>query len=157
MSFSGVAVAAVAVMVVLQMQDLRQWNAIGPDSGVQYFEPSLARTTSGKSIPADAMMNDEYCLNRHPDIHKDGADGVHRFSAFINEPYLASVSTTREMSMQRDGTVRASRGCHDPVPFSQREVPGGQPCGRSRREISPESIPRDPKRQSTGRYPRGHQ
>lgn len=120
MSFAGVAVAAIAVMVVLQMQDPRQWNAVGPDSGVQYFEPSLARTASGNFIPADAMMNDEYCLKCHADIHKDWADSVHHFSSFNNEPYFASVSATREMSLKRDGNVQASRwcaGCHDPVPF----------------------------------------
>ncbi|TWT73984.1 multiheme c-type cytochrome [Allorhodopirellula solitaria] len=120
MSFAGVAVAAIAVMVVLQMQDPRQWNAIGPDSGVQYFEPSLARTSSGNFIPADAMMNDEYCLKCHADIHKDWSDSVHRFSSFNNAPYLASVNATRAMSLERDGSVQASRwcaGCHDPVPF----------------------------------------
>ncbi len=120
MSFAGVAVAAIGVMVVLQMQDPRQWNAVGPESGVQYFEPSLARTATGNFIPAEAMMNDDYCLKCHADIHKDWQDSVHHFSSFNNEPYLASVSSTREMSLERDGTVQASRwcaGCHDPVPF----------------------------------------
>ncbi|TWU19290.1 tetratricopeptide repeat protein [Allorhodopirellula heiligendammensis] len=120
MSFAAVAVAAIAVMVVLQMQDPRQWNAIGPDSGVQYFEPSLARTASGNFIPAEAMMNDDYCLKCHADIHRDWQESVHHFSSFNNEPYLASVSATRAMSLERDGSVQASRwcaGCHDPVPF----------------------------------------
>ncbi|TWT93237.1 tetratricopeptide repeat protein [Stieleria varia] len=120
MSFAGVAAAAIAAMVVMQMQDPRRWNSIGPDSGVQYFEPSLARTSTGDFIPADALMNDDYCVKCHADIHKDWADSVHRFSSFNNPPYLASVSGTREMSLKRDGTVQASRwcaGCHDPVPF----------------------------------------
>ncbi|MCA9135668.1 MAG: hypothetical protein KDB00_02890, partial [Planctomycetales bacterium] len=120
MTFGGLAGAAIAVMVVIQMQDPRQWNAVGPDSGVKYFEPSLARTSSGNFIPADALMNDEYCLKCHADIHKDWSDSVHRFSSFNNQPYLASVSQTREVSLERDGSVQASRwcaGCHDPVPF----------------------------------------
>ncbi|MCO8121400.1 hypothetical protein NHH03_06600 [Stieleria sp. TO1_6] len=120
LSFAGVTAAAVAVMVALQMQDPRQWNAVGPESGVQYFEPSLARTSSGNFIPADAMMNDDYCLKCHADIHKDWSDSVHRFSSFNNPTYLASVDETREVSLARDGSVQASRwcaGCHDPVPF----------------------------------------
>lgn len=118
--FFGVTSVAVVAIVFLQMQDPRDWNAVGPESGVQYFEPSLARTTSGNFIPADALMNDEYCLKCHEDIHKDWSDSVHRFSSFNNPPYLASVSQTREVSLQRDGSVQASRwcaGCHDPVPF----------------------------------------
>lgn len=120
MSFGGVAIASIAAMVILQMQDPRQWNAIGPDSGTQYFEPSLARTSSGNFIPSDALMNDEYCLKCHADIHKDWQDSVHRFSSFNNAPYFASVSETRAKSLERDGSVQASRwcaGCHDPVPF----------------------------------------
>ncbi|WP_153558375.1 tetratricopeptide repeat protein [Roseimaritima sediminicola] len=119
-SFAAVTAMAIAAMVALQMQDPRQWNAIGPDSGVKYFEPSLARTASGNFIPAETMMNDQYCLKCHADIHADWSDSVHRFSSFNNEPYLASVSETRAVSMERDGSVQASRwcaGCHDPVPF----------------------------------------
>src|SRR6056297_3437591 len=119
-SFAGVAVAAIASMVVLQMQDPRQWNAIGPDSGTKYFEPSLARTATGNFIPAESLMNDQYCLKCHADIHKDWSDSVHRFSSFNNPPYLASVSETRAVALERDGSVQASRwcaGCHDPVPF----------------------------------------
>ncbi|MCC9601196.1 tetratricopeptide repeat protein [Stieleria sp. JC731] len=118
--FAGVAGAAIALLVIMQMQDPRQWNSIGPESGVKYFEPSLARTSTGDFIPADALMNDEYCLKCHADIHKDWSDSVHRFSSFNNPPYLASVSETREVSLKRDGSVQASRwcaGCHDPVPF----------------------------------------
>jgi tetratricopeptide (TPR) repeat protein len=53
-------------------------------------------------------------------VHAAWSDSVHRFSSFNNPPYLASVQQTREVSMQRDGSVQASRwcaGCHDPVPF----------------------------------------
>lgn len=115
-----VAAVSIAVMVAFQLQDPRRWNAVGPDSGAKYFEPSLARTSSGNFIPADAMMNDQYCLKCHADIHAQWEDSVHRFSSFNNPPYLASVSQTREVSLSRDGSVQASRwcaGCHDPVPF----------------------------------------
>ncbi len=120
LTFGGVAAAAIVAMVALQLQDPRNWNAVGPDSGVEYFEPSLARTATGNFIPAEAMMNDQYCLKCHEDIHKQWSDSVHRFSSFNNPPYLASVSETRAVSLQRDGSVQASRwcaGCHDPVPF----------------------------------------
>jgi len=112
--------AVVLVMVGLHAQDPRQWYAKGPESGVQYFEPSLARTTSGKFIPAASMMNDQYCQKCHADIHAGWSDSVHRFSSFNNPPYLASVTETREVALKRDGSVQASRwcaGCHDPVPF----------------------------------------
>ena len=33
-------------MLLLQLQDPRAWSRVGPDSGGQYFEPSLARTAS---------------------------------------------------------------------------------------------------------------
>jgi tetratricopeptide (TPR) repeat protein len=87
---------------------------------VQYFEPSLARTTSGDFIPAHTMMNDAYCKKCHADVHAGWSDSVHRFSSFNNPPYLASVTETRKVSLERDGNVQASRwcaGCHDPVPF----------------------------------------
>lgn len=119
-TFAALAIASIAAMIAFQMQDPRQWNAIGPDSGTKYFEPSLARTSSGNFIPADAMMNDEYCLKCHEDVHAQWSDSVHRFSSFNNPPYLASVSQTRQVSLARDGSVQASRwcaGCHDPVPF----------------------------------------
>ncbi len=118
--FAVVTGVAIVALVAMQMQDPRRWNAVGPDSGVQYFEPSLARTSSGNFIPAETLMNDQYCLKCHADIHKDWSDSVHRFSSFNNAPYFASVSETRAVSLKRDGNVQASRwcaGCHDPVPF----------------------------------------
>ncbi|WP_417733253.1 multiheme c-type cytochrome [Rosistilla oblonga] len=120
MAFTSVGAAGVLTLVAFQTQDPRQWNSIGPDSGVQYFEPSLARTSTGDFIPADAMMNDQYCIKCHADVHAQWSDSVHRFSSFNNPPYLASVSETRNVAMKRDGNVQAARwcaGCHDPVPF----------------------------------------
>lgn len=115
--FVGLVVGA---MVWGQSLDPRQWYAQGPESGAQYFQPSLARTADGSFIPARSLMNDEYCKKCHADAHRGWSDSVHRFSSFNNPPYLASVAETREVSMQRDGSVQASRwcaGCHDPVPF----------------------------------------
>ena len=107
-------------MVWLHSGDPRSWMAKGPESGVQYFEPSLARTASGNFIPARSLMNDAYCEKCHADVHAQWSDSVHRFSSFNNPPYFASVNETREVSLERDHNVQASRwcaGCHDPVPF----------------------------------------
>jgi len=119
---SWVVVAGVfaIVMLTMQSQDPRQWNVVGNEAGDEYFFPSLARTVSGDFIPADVLDNDEYCLDCHADIHDSWMHSVHRFSSFNNPVYLASVSETREVAMERDGSVAASRfcaGCHDPVPF----------------------------------------
>lgn len=118
--FAAVSAIAVVLMVAMHSQDPRQWNVVGSDEGVQYFEPSLARTTSGKFIPREALMMDSYCKKCHPDTHAAWSDSVHRFSSFNNAAYLPSVRETRKVSFEHDGNVRASRwcaGCHDPVPF----------------------------------------
>jgi tetratricopeptide (TPR) repeat protein len=120
LAYAGFVAAVVAGMVWLHAEDPRNWYAVGPESGVRYFEPSLARTSSGNFIPAAAMMNDQYCQKCHADVHSQWSDSVHRFSSFNNPPYLASVSETREVALKRDGNVQASRwcaGCHDPAPF----------------------------------------
>ncbi len=86
-AWAGVAGVFALVMVVLHSHDPRQWNVVGPASGEQYFFPSLARTATGNFIPARALMNDQYCLQCHADIHKHWAHSVHRFSSFNNRPY----------------------------------------------------------------------
>lgn len=119
-AYAGLAGAAALAMVILQSQDPRQWNAIGPKEGAEYFEPSLTRTSSGNFIPAKTLDMNGYCLKCHQDSHKEWSDSAHRFSSFNNPTYLASVAETREVAMERDGNVKASRfcaGCHDPVPF----------------------------------------
>ncbi len=119
-AYLGVVGATVAVMLVLQMQDPRQWNVAGPASGTKYFEPSLARTSTGNFIPAETLMMDQYCLECHQDAYKGWFHSSHHLSSFNNPAYLASVRETRTVSFERDGTVQASRwcaGCHDPVPF----------------------------------------
>jgi len=122
--YGGYYVASVAASVVLlamlHSQDPRQWNVAGPKEGEQYFEPSLARTSTGNFIDADVLMMNDYCLKCHEDSHKDWEQSSHHFSSFNNPMYLASVRETRQVSMKRDGSVQASRwcaGCHDPVPF----------------------------------------
>ncbi len=119
-TYVAFAAAIVLAMAWVHTLDPRQWYAEGPEDGVKYFEPSLARTTTGNFIPARSLMNDAYCEKCHADVHKGWLDSAHHFSSFNNAPYLASVNETREVSLQRDGKVQASRwcaGCHDPVPF----------------------------------------
>ena len=120
MVYGGVVGATIVGMVMLHSQDPRQWNVAGPKQGEEYFKPSLARTATGNFIPAEALMNDQYCLKCHPDTHAQWQDSVHHFSSFNNAAYLPSVRETRAVALKRDGNVQASRwcaGCHDPVPF----------------------------------------
>jgi hypothetical protein len=115
-----VAAVFAGILLVIQAQDPRRWNVAGPESGEQYFFPSLARTASGDFIPAPVLANDAYCKECHEDSHKLWEVSAHRFSSFNNPPYLFSVRETRRVALERDGDVQASRfcaGCHDPVPF----------------------------------------
>jgi tetratricopeptide (TPR) repeat protein len=119
-AYAVVVIVAAAIALGLHWQDPRQWYQVRPESGAEYFEPSLARTASGRFIPARSLMNDAYCQRCHADVHAGWSDSVHRFSSFNNPPYLASVTETRRVALARDGNVKASRwcaGCHDPVPF----------------------------------------
>ena len=121
----GGAVAAVSlgiagVGLVLQAQDPRSWNEVGPESGEQYFFPSLSRTATGQFIPRKALMNDAYCAECHADSHASWEHSAHHLSSFNNPMYLFSVRQTRTKSLERDGNVQAARfcaGCHDPVVF----------------------------------------
>jgi tetratricopeptide (TPR) repeat protein len=117
----GLATAGfVALMVGLQASDPRISEDISPEDGEKYFEPSLARTGSGKFISERVLMNDEYCLRCHSDIHNDWLHSAHKLSSFNNPAYRASVRESRKVAAERTGNVQASRwcaGCHDPVPF----------------------------------------
>jgi hypothetical protein len=109
----------VIAMVALHSAHPRK-NPVGSKEGTTYFEPSLARTASGKFIPASTLTMDEYCLQCHADAYKGWFHSAHRFSSFNNPAYLFSVNETRQVALKRDGNVKASRwcaGCHDPVPF----------------------------------------
>jgi len=120
LTYAGAVAASVTAVAILHSQDPRNWNTAGPKEGEQYFQPSLARTSTGNFIDADTLMMNDYCFKCHADAHKDWEQSSHHFSSFNNPMYLASVRETREVSMKRDGSVQASRwcaGCHDPVPF----------------------------------------
>jgi tetratricopeptide (TPR) repeat protein len=119
-AWAAVVAVAVAGMGLLHSQDPRQWNRVGPAEGTNYFHPSLARTTTGKFIPARTLMMDDYCLRCHEDAYQGWFHSAHHFSSFNNPPYLFSVRETRQVALARDGNVKASRwcaGCHDAVPF----------------------------------------
>jgi tetratricopeptide (TPR) repeat protein len=108
------------VMIVIQAQDPRRWNVAGPDSGEEYFFPSLARTASGDFIPSRVLMNELYCKECHEDSYNTWVPSAHHLSSFNNPVYLFSVRETRQVALERDGVVQASRfcaGCHDPVVF----------------------------------------
>ena len=118
--WAGVALVFAAMMLMFHTKDPRSWNTTGPESGEQYFFPSLSRTSTGDFIPASVLQNDAYCQECHTDIHDSWAAGVHRFSSFNNPAYLFSVTETRKAMLARDGNVQGARfcaGCHDPVPF----------------------------------------
>jgi tetratricopeptide (TPR) repeat protein len=121
--FGAIGAAAVAV-VVLSMVLLHSLHPgksqLASKEGRRYFQPSSAKTMSGNFIPAETLMMDDYCKKCHEDVYQGWFHSSHRFSSFNNPFYLFSVNETRQVSLQRDGTVRASRwcaGCHDPVPF----------------------------------------
>lgn len=119
-AWAGVAAVFAIAVLVWQAQDPRKWNVEGNPEGERYFFPSLARTLDGEFIPARLLQNDAYCQECHADVHESWTRSVHKMSSFNNPPYLFSVRGTREMALERDGDVRASRfcaGCHDPVPF----------------------------------------
>jgi len=119
-AWAGAVGVVVAGMVALHSHDPRKWNQVGPAEGTNYFHPSLARTTSGNFIPARTLMMEDYCIKCHTDAYQGWFHSVHHFSSFNNKPYLFSVKETRQVSMERDGNVKASRwcaGCHDVVPF----------------------------------------
>lgn len=120
LSWAGAVAVVVIAMIALHRHDPRLWTAKAPKEGEKYFHPSSARTANGNFIPAVALMNNEYCLECHPDVYKSWFHSAHRFSSFNNPFYLFAVKETREVGLKRDGSVQASRwcaGCHDPVPF----------------------------------------
>jgi len=89
-------------------------------SGKEHFFPALSRTSTGDHIPARVLSNDRYCIECHADIHSDWERSAHRLASFNNPAYLFSVREVREVTLARDGSVRAARfcaGCHDPVPL----------------------------------------
>jgi tetratricopeptide (TPR) repeat protein len=121
LSWSGAVAAVVVAMMFLHSQDPRKWkNVVGSEEGLKYFQPSLARTATGKFIPAKSLMMDDYCMKCHKDAYDGWFHSAHHISSFNNKPYLFSVRETRKVALERDGNVKAARwcaGCHDVVPF----------------------------------------
>lgn len=120
----GVAWSGAVAVVVLGLVALHSVHPsksrLASKDGRKYFEPSNAKTPAGTFIPAKTLMMDEYCRKCHEDVYQGWFHSSHRFSSFNNPFYLFSVNETRQVSLQRDGNVKASRfcaGCHDPVPF----------------------------------------
>lgn len=110
----------VGSLLMVHHHDPRLWYQQGPQDSEKYFAPSLARTANGRFISAKVLDHDEYCLQCHRDAYEGWYHSAHHFSSFNNPAYLASVRETRQVVLERDGTVHASRwcaGCHDPVPF----------------------------------------
>jgi tetratricopeptide (TPR) repeat protein len=120
LGWAAVAAAFAVAMVLLHGHAPAVGEAGGPQSGEQYFFPSLARTATGGFIPARTLMNDAYCRECHADIHAQWQYSAHRLASFNNPAYGASVRETRRVLYERDGHVRGARfcaGCHDLVPF----------------------------------------
>ncbi|MFO1511813.1 MAG: multiheme c-type cytochrome [Verrucomicrobiota bacterium] len=116
----GAAIGVVTLGMVLLHSAHPKRNQTGSAEGKKYFEPSLARTTSGNFIPERTLMMDDYCLKCHEDTYRGWFHSSHRFSSFNNQPYLFAVRETRRVALERDGNVKAARwcaGCHDVVPF----------------------------------------
>jgi len=116
-SWAAATAALVALTAAIDARTSRPAAVAG--SGIS-FAPSLARTASGGTIPAGALMVDDYCAECHADAHRGWLASAHRFSSFNNPVYKASVKETREVMLARDGNVDGSRwcaGCHDPVPL----------------------------------------
>jgi Cytochrome c554 and c-prime len=112
-------VTATAVALAA-LADVRLGQAADPPGEQASFAPSFARTATGRTIRAEALMNNDYCAECHADAHRGWLASAHRFSSFNNAVYAASVKETRQVMLERDGHVDASRwcaGCHDPVPL----------------------------------------
>ena len=97
----------------------RNASAVVADAEADFL-PSLARTATGRHIPAEHLMRDADCASCHADVHADWQHSAHRFASFNNPAYLFSVRGTRQAVLERDGDVAAARfcaGCHDPAPL----------------------------------------
>ena len=114
--WSLVTIGFAAVMVVLQAT-LPADRSAGKTAA---FPPSLAIIEGSEAIPAEHLMTDAACAKCHAEIAKTHEQSMHRFSSFNNPAYKFSVEEAREVVLQRDGTLQASRfcaACHDQVPL----------------------------------------
>ena len=88
----------------------------------------MAILQGSESIPPEHLMTDDACANCHPDIAKTHEQSMHRFSSFNNPAYRFSVEEAREVLLQRDGTLQASRFC---AACHERPVFGGSAGNRT--------------------------
>ena len=98
-----VAAVFAGIMLIVQAQDPRRWDLEGPDSGEQYFFPSLARTATGDFIPPRVLMNEQYCKECHEDSFKTWEASMHRFSSFNK-----ATSSSGEVSITSTPSSRSS-------------------------------------------------
>ena len=108
--WAAAATLLIAIVTGTHLQNPRPWNVAGPKEGDRYFTPSLARTTTGRFIPARTLMMDDYCKTCHADTHARWSQSAHRFSSFNNPLYLA------QRTGDAEGGARARRiGSSEPV------------------------------------------
>ena len=114
----------VALLAGAHFLDPRTVNRVGSADGVKYFEPSLARTATGKFIPANALMMDDYCMKCHPGVYDDHLHSAHKFSSFNNPAYLFErPNETRKVSHgEASAQVNVERG-GAPGATTRRAVP----------------------------------
>jgi len=111
--------AAAAFACVMLLWNLGTRAGAGPEN-LTTFPPSLAVLSGSASIPPEHLMTDAVCRECHEDIARQHEYSMHRFSSFNNPAYTFSVQEAREVLLQRDGTVRATRfcaACHDTAPL----------------------------------------
>ena len=116
----GFAGTVAVVLVGVHWLQAQHSDPADSQTAAERFSPSLARTASGNYLAAESLMMSDYCEQCHQKITEGWAHSVHRFSSFNNPAYRFSVHELRQVSLEREGSVEASRfcaGCHDPVPF----------------------------------------
>lgn len=118
--FVGATALGVAGLAFLHEQAPRTEVSVAPVNDKLPYYPALARTASGDSIPAAALMRDAECKACHADVHADWQQSAHHFSSFNNPVYLAAALETRADAIKKHGNDQSFRfcaGCHDPVPL----------------------------------------
>jgi len=112
--------AALSLSLVMVLFKFWPQEMMPPAAAVDHypFAPALSRIETDGPIPAGHLMQNEVCEECHADIARQWQASIHRFSSFNNPAYRLSIDEAREVLLQRDGNVEASRfcaACHDPV------------------------------------------
>jgi tetratricopeptide (TPR) repeat protein len=79
------------------------------------FAPSSARTTSGRTIPANFFMDSEGCGECHRDIYQQWKSSMHHMASFNNQFYRKSIEYMQSVNGTRGSKWCA--GCHDHAVF----------------------------------------